>query len=521
MIDKKDKLLNKLVKKDYNNLLEELLATKNYDENVKSLLLSMSYKLETAYKDYENVKKNVLPKEEYMKKIFLIIQKKCEHIEFIKNENQSTKSLVDKENGQIKCYPIERILLYSISKMEKKEDIVKYENPVIKKSLTQMLNEGNAINTCEPIRDFNGFSWNTVTSDIENLMYNLVYQDLIILVGNDFLEKWINDNKFVINYLEKFENDIQEGYGEDLRKKIMTKLIKISILQFITLGDDYKAEAENEKLEIQKEFSKFENSSQYLIDLGNKKKQLGKKIKQIDQIINDKELLDIEYEKRNKKLPLEKKIFSMRVLKKIMQEEREKCLKKLEEYSHLMNPQVFLKTQEDLENYMEYFEVVDIDKENIQKILLELIIDLQKDILEAFKYKIDKAQEKHEIVNLIYEFRYFNQIPIIERKKISQVENIKENLEEIQKRLITKAIEKKVLVELSDIEKINVDVLKNLFTSTIISLEAVAIKVSKEKDFWRVCFFDEEIVEKTIDIEELLEKKDLKIRFNKNTKVFI
>lgn len=525
MIDKKDKLLNKLVKKDYNNLLEELLATKDYDENVKSLLLSMSYKLETAFKDYEKVKKNVLPKDEYMKKIFLIIQKQCEHIEFFKsdvrNESQSKKYLIDKENNQIKCYPIERILLYSLSKIEKKDNIVKYENPVIKKALTQMLNEGNSINTCEPIRDFNGFSWNTVASDIENLICNLVYQDLIILINNSFFEKWINNNKFVINYLEKFENDIEEKYGKDLRKKIMTKFIKISMLQSVNLDEGFKEEAKIEKLEIEKEFSKFENSSKYLVELGNKKKQLVRKIKKIDQIVNDKELLDQEYEKRNEKLPLEKKIFSMRVLKKMMKEERSKKLKELEEYSHLMNPQVFLKRQEDLKDYMEYFKVVDIDKEDVQKILLEIVIDLQRDVLQAFKCKIDKAQEKQEIINLIYEFRYFNQIPISARKKINQVESLKKNLEDIQKALIKKAIEKKVMAEVSDIEKINVEVLKNLFTSTIISLEMVTIKVFKEKDIWKVCFFDEEIAENTIDIEELIDKKDLKIRLKKNTKVFI
>ena len=525
MIDKKDKILNKLVKKDYDNLLEELLATKDYEENVKSLLLNMSYKLETAYKDYEKVKKNVLPKDEYMKKIFLIIQKECEHIDFFKSdeedETKGKKYWINKKNNQIKCFPVERILLFSLSKIEKKDNIVKYENPVIKKSLTQMLNNGNSINTCEPIRDFNGFSWNIVASEIENLIYNLVYQDLIILINNSFFEKWINNNKFVINYLEKFENDIEEKYGEALRKDIMKKLIKISMLQLIALDENFKNEAKNEKEKIEKEYSKFENSSKYLAELGNKKKSLGRKIKKIDQIINDKELLDQEYERRNEKLPLEKKIFSKRVLRNIMQEERTKKIKELEEYSHLMNPQVFLKRQENLKKYIEYFNVLDIDKENNQKTLLKIAIDLQKDVLEAFKCKIDKAQEKQEIVNLIYEFRYFNLIPISADKKVNQVDGLKEYLENIQKALILKAIKKKVMIEISNIEQINVEVLKNLFTSTIISLETVTIKVFKEKDIWKVCFFDEEIAENTINIEELIDKKDLKIRPKKNIKVFL
>ena len=40
---KSDNLLDKIVKKDYNNKLEEILEKKYFDESVKSLLLSMLY----------------------------------------------------------------------------------------------------------------------------------------------------------------------------------------------------------------------------------------------------------------------------------------------------------------------------------------------------------------------------------------------------------------------------------------------------------------------------------------------
>ena len=46
---KNDKLLDKFVKKNYNNELEKVLEKKYFDENTKSLLLSIMYKIETAY----------------------------------------------------------------------------------------------------------------------------------------------------------------------------------------------------------------------------------------------------------------------------------------------------------------------------------------------------------------------------------------------------------------------------------------------------------------------------------------
>ena len=51
---KKESLMDKFVKKDYNNELELVLEQKKFEENVQSMLLSILYKIETSYKDYEN-----------------------------------------------------------------------------------------------------------------------------------------------------------------------------------------------------------------------------------------------------------------------------------------------------------------------------------------------------------------------------------------------------------------------------------------------------------------------------------
>ena len=74
MIQKKKNLLEKIVKKDYNNELEKILEKKQIDENVKSTLLTIFYKIEAAYKDLEIVKKDVETKEEYISNILEIIK---------------------------------------------------------------------------------------------------------------------------------------------------------------------------------------------------------------------------------------------------------------------------------------------------------------------------------------------------------------------------------------------------------------------------------------------------------------
>ena len=54
----------------------------------------------------------------------------------------------------------------------------------------------------------------------------------------------------------------------------------------------------------------------------DQKRELTEEIKIIDETVNNKEMLQKEYIKRNEKLPLQKKIFSARILSKLMADER-------------------------------------------------------------------------------------------------------------------------------------------------------------------------------------------------------
>ena len=62
MPKKKENLLGKIVQKDYNNELEKVIETKDFDEDVKNLLLSIFYKVEISYKDYKKLVQEVQKK---------------------------------------------------------------------------------------------------------------------------------------------------------------------------------------------------------------------------------------------------------------------------------------------------------------------------------------------------------------------------------------------------------------------------------------------------------------------------
>ena len=173
-----DKFIGKIVKKDYNNELEKVLEKKYFNENVKNILLNILYKIETAYKDYEKVKQDVETKEEFIENIIRNIRNNCETIKLVQPNSEESKIignktfLVEKNKKRIICYPIERKLLYCISKISKKEKIIKDEYFLINQTLSDLINVGNNINTVEVIRDFNGYSWTTIPREIESIKHN-------------------------------------------------------------------------------------------------------------------------------------------------------------------------------------------------------------------------------------------------------------------------------------------------------------------------------------------------------------
>ena len=84
---KKENFLEKIVQKDYSNQLEKIIETKDFSEDVKNLLQAIIYKLETSYKDYKKVKRDVETKQEYIERILKAIKENCNQIIIAKRRN--------------------------------------------------------------------------------------------------------------------------------------------------------------------------------------------------------------------------------------------------------------------------------------------------------------------------------------------------------------------------------------------------------------------------------------------------
>ena len=516
MLQKKKSLLEKIVKKDYNNELEEVLEKKQFDENVKSTLLGILYKIEASYKDIETVKKDIQTKEEYVANIIEIIKNNCDSIEIIKMSDEQNKIpdkktyIIDQENKKIIAYPIERKILYAISKIGKKEKIIKNEYFLINETISELINVGNSINMVEPLRDFNGYSWTTIPQEIESIDHNLIYQNLRILVGHEFLNKWIKNNEFIIDYFYLFKEKLENQYGKKNEEKMIELLSKISILLSIKFNKDKYEEISKIKGKVESELEKIQNKEEFIEKTTQKKIDISNQIKLIDETINDKNLLQEEYLKRNEQLPLEKKIFSMRILSKIMEDEKKDKLKELESLNKLLNPQNFVKYKKELEEKDKYLKVLDSGDKD--KLINELKIKLQKLFLNMLEINIKKAETKQEIEKIIYDFRYYSILQYDYERKIKNVKELNTDIDKIAKKIIDKAIENKVIESLSSDNDTNYQILKNIFHVRIIRLEDSYLKITKEKDKYYLQIFDENIFEEKIEIQK---PKELEIKLNK------
>ena len=183
-------IFSKISSNEYNNRLEQILETKPFDEEVKNLLLSMLYKIESGYKDYSIAKTNAEKKEDFMEKILYIVKEDCKQIQIVTPKTKEAEpieetngvSKINAKHGEILVYANENDLLYSLEKIyeERRKNIENnFQDTYYGKAIQEFMVETRSINSCEVIRDFDGWSWNSGLSS-EQIIKNLIFQNILL-----------------------------------------------------------------------------------------------------------------------------------------------------------------------------------------------------------------------------------------------------------------------------------------------------------------------------------------------------
>lgn len=535
-MEKKEKILRKINLKDYTNRLEKVLEKKDFSLQLKNLLLSMFYKIENAYSDYEKTKVEVCEKGEFLERVIKIIEEQCNEIISFKQDNQQEKSeeelklqmitsknndgetvikaKIDKEQGKIVALANELVLLESILEMSKKIICIPDEETLMQKSLSYFLNLGSRMHETEVIRDFNGWSWDNNLKDIPNIELNLVFQNFLYLLGHEFMINWIRNESKLADYLILAYEKLKQEFGDKKAKPLMELFCKLAIEMTAKQDEEQKEIWQKLKKENNQELKRLEDKKTYLEEITKQKKALTKQIENIDKMLNNGELLQKEYEQRNEKLPNKEKIFSLRHLVNKIEIERQEYIDQMKQYNILIDPKGYVARKEEIKNKQDFLDLLDLEeKEDKRQSLANLCILF----LSCFQIKIAKAQTKQEIADYFYSLRYYYFLPFNKNGlRLKDIEILQESFEHTIELLIEKAYKLNMLDVVTDDSMVNYKIIRNLFDSKMIDLNHTVIETKVEDGKLFVEYYDTNILETRCEIQS-----DKTVKLKKKVKLFI
>ena len=494
---------SKLLKKDYSEELEEICESKRFEKEAQNLLLSMIYKVDGAYNDYKTVKREVPSKEEFLQIIIDIVKNYCREIEIARPNSNLEKDLTksrckiveeepdNKYNREQKVifFPNEKVVLYSIIKagLEKINTNLKLKD----KAILASIQIGRCISASEVIRDFNGFSWSQIVSEIESLECNAIYTDLIYLLG----ERYVNNLNS--NNIEKLQNVINS--------ELLDKIEKLAIRFYLEYDEKQLELARDNLVKDKKKLEEMENGQEYVEKISKVKKELLNKIGKIDEQLSDQKELRDAYINYNKDLPNEKKIFSVSHYEEMIQNKRQSILDEIEEYNKLQNPIEFVKIKESLLEKIKYFE--EVNKISINEV--------QFCFFESFSKILDDLNEKDRLIDYIYKIRYLKYLPISKDKLMKDIIDFSD----LEKKTIKKCIEKNIITPISNNPDTDYLLLKSIFETRNILLEGLSIKLSIKNGKLISEIYDGDILDSTNEVN-LPSGSNIHLRKTKKVKIF-
>jgi len=499
-----------------NNKLEIVLAKKGFSGDVKNLLLSMQYNISSSYNDYANIKINVESKNKFIEDIIDIINN-CESIELVKPNTEigmdfmkrGITSEVDTFSKSIKVFPTEKAMLFALFKMNDTKMYLDEKYNLIRIALPEMLNEGRDINKIEIIRDFNAWSWNTLPNEISNIDCNLIYQNLLILLGFNFLDNWMKlENQK--DTMEKLEEKLKTEYDEDTVNKLLNLIYKISIIICTGRNKKEKQRLLDEKLWDEKEFERLNDKKKLVAELTRIKKEKAKEIEKIDKMLNDEIALAMEFEKRNENLPKYKKIFSVSNLKTTIRKERKKAISDIDECNKLLDAKNYVKRKQELEKNIDLLEQVQ-NLRNKEKYKIEI----QKIFIKCLEERIDKIEkeeQKKELIQFFSILRYYNFVVYDEENFIKDIEALGEQIENLEEITINKLYNFKVINPITKDIETDIKIIKPILISRIMNLTNVHIQAINKDKRLEINIFDGDIQELGFEIENT---KDIKSKGKK------
>ena len=493
---------------DYNLILERILDSKYFSSNSKSLLLSMIYKLEGFYHDYETVKNIDTTKDEFLNLILDTIKKYCDNIQLIEPEDAEVLkknhvlALTNEKERSILCYPTEIALLYAISDVMPKyfyiSDDFEYKN-----SLQRTLVNGYNENHLEILSDFNGWSWDVNIKQKSHIQDSLIYQNFVIIFGNSFMEEWKSKDIIEIDSLKEI-------------KKYFAKTQYFEYLcQYLVLGLTAKEKAKtNKELDLKmKELETISDKITYFEHIKTTKLKYLKELEKITIVLNNKELMRKEYMAKNLQLPPEKRIPTLGAYKKRLEARKEKVTDEISQLTANMNPINYMNHKRELEEFIRINSHSVQDKE-------EIMIKLQLEFIKALKDTCFETEDMNSLKNLIFKIRYYQFLYVTNDSRIKDISELNEAINSVEKQVIQKLVLAEGMKRITKDNAFNQEIINYILDTKVIDLTALKFEIALTEDGLKIKTYEKEVFEKEFSIHGKFSKKNFEIKIGKKYKLF-
>ena len=147
----------------------------------------------------------------------------------------------------------------------------------------------------------------------------------------------------------------------------------------------------------------------------------------------------------------------------------------------------------------------------------EYMLEIQKNFINCFKYNIKKAEEKKEIMELLYILRYYKFIPYNNEKFIKDVDELYDDISLLEKLIIEKLVLFKLLNKTIKNAELNAKIIKLILNTRIMKFEDAYVEFEKGEENILINIYDGDTFEKNFKIEK---QEKIQIKYNKKIKIF-
>lgn len=546
--------------KNYIKEAENILKEKQFDEETKNIILSLTYKLVEAYPDYKKVKVNVLEEDKFFNMFFSTIKNNIKKIELIKpkklnlgearktfnkqellnneqyqglnttkkqsntdtflssskynddktynellNKKEGKRYIVDEEKKIIIVYPSEMDMYAAILELTPRYFQIS-EEYIFKDTLERVLKEGAFLNYLEIFTDFKGYSWYQNNYDKFPYIKNLLFQNMLLLLGPDYIFSWQQRKNNTSDYIKEMEISLIKQYGKENSNKVIFCLYSVI----------YNYANQKEKINIKrlvnenkKRLEKMENHKDFLEDIKISKKRAIERIDNIDLVLNNDEYLIQAFEENQNNM--RNATLSINQYIKKIKEEREELIKKIDFLDTLQKPTSYIEYKEELQRQINSFE------NNLK--INEAVFELELAILRALEYKIVKYSDNTQTLKYLKLLRYLKYQHLDKDLRLKDIKQIQDRIKSIEKMLITNASKTGNIRMISYNIDLNYMIISKALETRILDLDDIEIELDYKPGKLGIRLYYKDIMELE-DIVDISTDPLLAIKLRKKVKIF-